>query len=130
MGEKENCWLNQGKFFLKTQILLQIGSKPQGSYFGPANGEFRRAKIRQKLNSPAWKIYSPADEILLLTYFHGVIQGDRISTFLNCLVGKFQKIACGAILFQHLEFSTLSCFCCLSDHLLNFSHCFFHLREP
>ena len=65
---------------------------------------FAGPKTRKKLNSPAWKIYSPADEILLLTYFHGVIQGDRISTFLNCLVGKFQKIACGAILRQHLGY--------------------------
>ena len=40
--------------------------------------------------------------------------------------GKFQKIACGAILFQHLKHSTLlCCFCCISDHFQNFSHYLF-----
>ena len=56
----------------------------QGSYFDPANGEFRRPKDSKKLNSPAWKIYLLADEVLLLTYFHGVIQEIRISAFPNC----------------------------------------------
>ena len=109
---------------------IRSGSTSRGLILARWTANFAGPKTRKKLNSPAWKIYSPADEILLLTYFHGVIQEDRISTFLNCLVGKFQKIACGAILFQHLEFSTLSCFCCISDHLLNFSHCFSACVNP
>ena len=34
-----------------------------------ANSKFRRPQRLEKLNSPAWKIYSPADEVLLKTHF-------------------------------------------------------------
>ena len=63
----------------------------RGLILARRTANFAGPKTRKKLNSPAWKIYSPADEILLLTYFHGVIQEDRISTFPNCFRCEISK---------------------------------------
>ena len=109
----DNIELSFEIFSMKLSLFIKTNSwelRSRSLILARRTANFTGPKTRKKLNSPAWKIYSPADEILMLTYFHGVIQEDRISTFLNCLVGKFQKIACGAFLFQHLEYSTLFLF--------------------